>query len=122
MFKRKRATIIVKTPKGILLVSNLILGKFMFALPGGGIKFRENPEISTRRELQEETSLVIKKIKFLFNFKGRLHNHFVFEAQVSGVPKKSWETRHFVYYNDKVRIEKTHKKIIEKYLMLNKNN
>ena len=114
---RKRATIIVKTPQGILLVSHLILGKSVFALPGGGIKFKESPEAAAKRELEEETGLKAKKIKFLFNHKTLFHSHFIFEAQARGVPRKSWETRHFAYYNDKVRIARSHKNILEIYFL-----
>ena len=115
---RNRATLIVKTPKGILLVNHLILGKIRFALPGGGIKFHESPQKAAERELREETYHVAKKIKFLFNHKTPLQNHFVFLVEASGNPKKSWETPHFKIYNDKVKILKSHKRIIEKYLHL----
>ena|SRR3990167_8078217 len=114
--KRKRATVIIETEKGILLVSHLIFGKLVFALPGGGIKFSEKSEDAARREIFEETGLKINKIKFLFNYKTFLHNHFVFKAEASGNLRKSWETRYFAFYEDDVRVGKSFEKMIEKYL------
>lgn len=115
MLKRKRATVIVETEKGILLVSHLIFGKFLFALPGGGIKFKETPEDTARREVEEETGLKLKDVKYLFDYSTLFHKHKVFSAKGFGNLKKSWETRHFAYYGDDIRIGKSFREIIEKY-------
>ncbi len=117
---RKRATLIVETSNGILLVNHLIFGKLKFSLPGGGIKFSETPENAAIRELKEETNLQVTKIKFLFNHNSLMHRHFVFLVKAQGKIKPSWETRHFAYYKkDMKNLSKFTREIIEKYLKKN---
>jgi 8-oxo-dGTP diphosphatase len=51
-------------------------------LPGGIIRPRESPEDPARRELEEETGVVISELKYLFLFGGANKRHYVFQASI----------------------------------------
>ncbi len=56
----RRTRIVVKHQTDILLVKDW-LSSGQWTLPGGGIRFGEQPNICAIRELQEETGIVAKK-------------------------------------------------------------
>jgi 8-oxo-dGTP pyrophosphatase MutT (NUDIX family) len=116
--KRKRATTIVETSKGILLVSHSRHGKPMYMLPGGGVRHGEKSIHAAKRELYEETGLHVSKIRFLFNFEATQH-HRVFCAKTYGRLKKRHETTHIRFYNEntkhRYRLAGSVKPMIEKY-------
>ena len=99
---RNRATLIVETKKGILLTSALPF-PFVFSLPGGGIRRREIPAEAAKRELEEETSLKVKEIKFLFTYKTFLNNYIVFSAKAKGTPIPQKEVRKIAFLEGKNR-------------------
>ena len=62
--------------------------------PGGIAGFKEDPEVTMRREVQEETGLAVERAEFLFSF--RLEKPFpllthVYEASCRGDIRESWE-------------------------------
>lgn len=117
--KRKRATIIVQTSEGILLVSHSRHGKPTYMLPGGGVKRGERSIDAGKRELHEETGLHTSEIIFLFDFESKHHNHRVFFAKTYGRLRKRHETTHIRFYNesteDRYKLAWHVKPIIEKY-------
>ncbi len=129
--KRRRGSVIADTPKGILIVSGR---KKLFILPGGGASKKESRKDAAIRELEEETGLKTKSIKYLFRYKGSVHRsysggHFrdhnkVFLVETTGVPKPQHEIKYVAYYNkdSDINVSKTTKKIIDTYLELKDNN
>jgi ADP-ribose pyrophosphatase YjhB (NUDIX family) len=69
--KRRRGTLIVDTPKGILVVSH---NNKTYGLPGGGVELGENQKQATIRELKEETTLEASHIEFFLTLKPSLTN------------------------------------------------
>lgn len=96
---RKRATAIVNTDRGVLLVEEKNSGKLN--LPGGGVEtWTENlmPEKAVRRELFEETGIRADNAKRLFEWtdpeqkrsnEGGLYRnqHLVYEIDYNGAPQ-----------------------------------
>lgn len=77
---RKRATVICRRGKRILLVARR---ESKWALPGGVLKRGEDLSNAALRELKEETRLSGKSAKYLFNFRGAQKHHHVFFCDVS---------------------------------------
>jgi len=70
---RRRGTVLLETPSGILVVAGNH-GKFM--LPGGGANRGESRFVAALRELTEETSLRPYEAKVIFNHLGPEHPSF----------------------------------------------
>ena len=98
--RRKRATTIVETQKGIILVSHSRHGNPTYMLPGGGVKKGEHSICAAVRELYEETGLNSSEIKYLFEITTKHHKHKVFLAKPYGKLRKRHETKHIRFYND----------------------
>jgi len=113
---RKRATLIVKSKNGILLVKHFFPRNW--SLPGGGIGLRENAERAARRELKEELGLNVKKMKFLFNYISGLHRHKVFLVEPKGKINKNWEIVDYCFVKDwrGRKMSGFAKSILKKYL------
>lgn len=67
---------------------------FGLGFPGGIARFHENPEVTVRREVAEETGLKILSVDYKFNF--NCQSPFptlthVFEATADGQLRGSWE-------------------------------
>ena len=73
--KKRRGTAIVDTPNGIMLVK---MKGDKFLLPGGGAHNNEARIYTAIRELQEETTLIAKKVCYLFDFESDFYNQKVF--------------------------------------------
>ena len=117
--KRKRATAIVETDKGILLVSHSRHGQPTYMLPGGGIKRGEHSICAAVRELYEETGLHSREVKHLFDLDTKHNKHKVFLINAYGKLRKKHETKHIIFWNedtkDKLKVAWHVKPIIEKY-------
>ena len=119
--KRKRATIIVQTDKGILLVSHSRHRNPRYMLPGGGVRHGEKSIHAAKRELYEETGLHISKLVYLFSFEAT-QSHRVFYAKTHGRLRKRHETTHIRFYNEntkhRYRLAGSVRPIIEKYKII----
>jgi len=125
IYKRRKGVAIVDTNKGILVVAGRSRN---FALPGGGAKKWETREKAAIRELYEETGLRTKRIKYLFQYEGRLwRNHegktirnrtkvFLIESQ--GKPKPRSEIKHINFWRPKtkIKVDNWAKEVIKIYL------
>lgn len=118
-YRRKRATVIVDYPEGILLVSHSRHGKPTYMLPGGGLKKGEKSLDAAKRELYEETGLHVSKIQFLFDFETKHQKHVTFLVKTYGHLRKRHETTHIRFYNesteDRYKLAWHVKPIIQKY-------
>jgi 8-oxo-dGTP diphosphatase len=81
---KKRATVICRKGKRILLVSRR---QSKWALPGGILKRGELLSDAALRELKEETQLSSKSARYLFDFKGKQKHHHVFYCDIPGRAK-----------------------------------
>jgi 8-oxo-dGTP pyrophosphatase MutT (NUDIX family) len=64
--------------------------------PGGLVHPWESAESALRREIEEETGMVVQGVESWFDYRdnGLYPTHiFVFRAQASGEPRSSWEGR-----------------------------
>lgn len=96
MSKRRRATAIVTFPQGVLLVRQQNGRQFM--LPGGGIEVAEIDIIGAIRELQEETTLIARSARFLFEYESDSNLHQVFSIEANGTATPSQEIAELSYY------------------------
>jgi 8-oxo-dGTP diphosphatase len=76
---RKRATVVCRRGKHILLVAR----RAKWALPGGILKRGEALSHAALRELKEETRLSGKSAKYLFQYRGSQKHHHVFFCDIS---------------------------------------
>ena len=112
-FKRHRGTVIVDTPKGILVVS---YNGRTFYLPGGGAEKGESRKDAAIRELKEETSLETVACSFLFEYESLTNNHKVFLIESTGVAKPSSEIRFIDYFNgSNLKVSTATWEILEQY-------
>lgn len=73
--KKKRATVILHSPAGILLTQDR---QGLWLLPGGGVNQGELAIAAAVRELHEETRLEATQIEFLFEHESQHYLHRVF--------------------------------------------
>lgn len=99
----RRATVIVETDEGFLLVSHSKRKDPMYMLPGGYIREEEAPKKAAERELYEETGLHSVKMEYLFEVVSKHNRHIVFLAQTHGEAKKRNEITHIRYYNESTK-------------------
>lgn len=127
---RRKGLALVETKKGILVVA----GKSKkFSLPGGGANIEESRKKAAIRELKEETGIKAKNSKYFLSYKGyswkthkgiKVKNHAkVFVIQASGKAKPKNEIKYISYWtpNSKIRISKSTRWIINKYMKKIKN-
>jgi len=88
----KRAVLIIKKDKSILLIHRFNDGREYFVLPGGSVEMNETIQQAAIREAKEETSLDIEIDKLLWeyqdDFDGRI-NYFFLVTEFMGFPKLS---------------------------------
>ena len=128
MIIRGRGTAIVETPKGILVTASK---NKLFLLPGGGAEKHESRKRATIRELKEETGLKAYSCKYLFTHHEPKYNysngkrrkirnlHKVFLIKARGFPRPNYRDVSYINYwkpNSRIRISRTTRTIIEKYL------
>ncbi len=86
MRKRARATVIVRTDQGVLLVGDAF---GLVLLPSGGFNHGELPIAAAARELHEETGLVAVSMRFLFYHEALTNLHHVYFCEAEGMPMAS---------------------------------
>jgi ADP-ribose pyrophosphatase YjhB (NUDIX family) len=69
-------SVVLTNPPGEVLLLRHSYGPPVWALPGGGIGLRENPQVAARREVREELGLKLEA----------LHDVAVIEETISGSP------------------------------------
>ena len=133
---RRRGTVILETPSGILVVAGNH-GKYM--LPGGGANRGESRFVAALRELTEETSLRPYEAKIIFNHLGPEHpsfsgkgkyqdHHTVCIVKATGTIRLRDDAKRLAYVDPdtlegfdpfnpakEIRISHTTKAIIERY-------
>ncbi len=62
-----------------------------WGLPGGGIEWREAPEVAVKRELREELELTVDAVTEVGAYPYKGHQHMVFGADID---------RQITYYDD----------------------
>ena len=72
---KDRATVLCRRRDKILLVTRRWS---RWALPGGTIRRTESPHDAARRELAEETTIVVDTLTYLFQFHGLGKRHHIF--------------------------------------------
>ncbi|MGL5065965.1 MAG: NUDIX domain-containing protein [Microcoleus sp.] len=123
---RHRATVIVETNAGILIVEE---SDRYYNLPGGGVHKGESHEAAAIRELKEETNLDAVSVQFLFEYFGRIHlfenrqrqhHHAVFLVEAIGdfQPNDGILQIRFYRPGDDVIMGRSAGQIIDKYLAL----
>lgn len=75
---KDRATVLCRRRDKLLLVTRRWSRWSRWALPGGTIRGAETPLDAARRELAEETSLVVDTLTYLFEFRGLGKRHHIF--------------------------------------------
>lgn len=72
---KERATIVCRRRDKILLVTR---ERSRWSLPGGTIRRSESPLEAAKRELEEETTLLVEGLTYLFEFGGFSKRHHVY--------------------------------------------
>jgi len=123
---KSRATVIVETGKGFLLVSHSRGKNPVYMLPGGSIRRGERSEDAAKRELYEETGLHTLSIEYLFEVLTKYNRHIVFLAETGGKIRKRGETTHIRYYNtstkNRYRLASHVGIVIVKYVKMKREN
>lgn len=78
------AGIITDDEGRVLLLNHLLRPRSGWGLPGGFIKFGEQPEAAFRRELKEETGIDLRDVKLLRTRTFKRHVEILFTARSSG--------------------------------------
>ena len=99
---RQRATAIVIRDDSLLIVKDSRLRSY--SLPGGGIDTVELPISAVARELHEETSLLARKISYLFTFRGKHNEHHVYRVDADGDVKINGEIEDFMWWDRQSRV------------------
>jgi 8-oxo-dGTP diphosphatase len=130
VFVRRRGTVIIETPRGILLTGGYRAGRERpFILPGGGVEKGESRFVAALRELTEETHLRPYYAEIIFRHLGKVRptmsgrhkfqdHHTVCLVKATGVPRPGGgDAKRIAYYNPgcSIRISTTTREIIEKY-------
>lgn len=68
----------------VLLLNHLLRPHSGWGLPGGFIKFGEQPEAAFRRELREETGIDLRDVRLLKTRTFKRHVEILFTAKSSG--------------------------------------
>lgn len=76
---KERATIICRRRGKILLVTR---ERSRWSLPGGTIRRSESPLEAAKRELAEETTLVVDSLEYRFQFGGLSKRHHVYSIDL----------------------------------------
>lgn len=77
---KNRATVLCVRGDRILLVARK---RSRWSLPGGRIQRGETPHEAASRELEEETTLAVPELRYLFQFIGFNTRHHVFFADIA---------------------------------------
>ena len=130
VFVRRRGTVILETPRGILLTGGYRAGRERpFILPGGGAEKGESRFVAALRELTEETHLRPYYAEIIFRHLGKVRpsmsgrhkfqdHHTVCLVRATGFPRPGGgDAKRITYYSPGcgVRISATTREIIEKY-------
>ncbi|XEI32096.1 NUDIX domain-containing protein [Aeromonas veronii] len=118
--KRRRGTVIVELPDGILLTR---MRRDHYLLPGGQAEKNEPRIMTAIRELKEETGLIAEEVRYLFDFESHYYRHKVFYIRASGIPVPSHEIDTLAYYQaDMPDLADSSRKIIACYLAQHKSS
>jgi 8-oxo-dGTP pyrophosphatase MutT (NUDIX family) len=90
LFGRLRGSIAIISRSGQYLIIERSDGRG-WCFPGGLSRPGESPEATVRREVLEETGLVITSCRLLFDVDERITHTHVFAAEIEGNVKDSWE-------------------------------
>jgi len=105
-YPRKSAQIVIKTPKGIILVKPTYASQYYF--PGGGIKMSEKPKQAAIREAKEELGINLIPInlklfgKFTNYRYGWQDNIWLFTTNCRfpiNPNHKNFEIHHYIFVN-----------------------
>lgn len=88
MIRNRSAGIVIKDGK-LLVMHRVKNGEEYWVFPGGGIEEGETPEQTVVREIDEETTVKVTPIKFLYHIKWNTgQEHFFYLCDyISGEPK-----------------------------------
>jgi 8-oxo-dGTP diphosphatase len=126
---RRRGTVLIETPEGILVVSE---DGVRFSLPGGAA-YRDEPRIQAAiRELREETSLAAYSVKYLFSHLGNIRKrgsaysrnyHKVFLIEAEGIPEPRQEIKVVQFYKpgDPLKLSDSTLRILARYRLTSSN-
>jgi 8-oxo-dGTP diphosphatase len=127
---RRRGTVILETPRGILLTGGRRAGReTAFILPGGGAHGDESRFVAALRELTEETHLMPYYAEIIFRHLGKVRpdmsghdyyqdHHTVCLVKATGNPRPGGgDAKHIAYYYPgcNIKISTTTREIIERY-------